>query len=241
LGQVFICYRHVEPDESLAEGLYQYLSARGLSVFLDKRIQVGRDWSQEIDRQLRASRYLVAFLSEHSIHSDMVLHEVEIAYDMKREGKLMILPVRVAYRDKLPYDLASYLRRIQSISWFQGDSKEKLFARIHEAIRENVSLPGAGDVRLSPPEPPPGKPKNGAATRASKPSKFAVSRKMGALLAEPTKWVTARQRVLLWSTVAVLGLLALLQVAAWGEARRLQHKLRDAPLSELFPLWKRYH
>jgi hypothetical protein len=54
LTQVFISYRHVQPDEGLAEALCTYLEERGLGVFLDKRIRVGLDWA-EIDRQLRAS------------------------------------------------------------------------------------------------------------------------------------------------------------------------------------------
>ena len=72
MSQVFISYRHVEPDERLAEALCAYLEERGLRAFLDKRIEVGLDWIKEIDRQLRASSFLVVLLSEASIRSDMV-------------------------------------------------------------------------------------------------------------------------------------------------------------------------
>ncbi len=75
MNQVFISYRHVPPDEELAERLCAYLQERGLRVFLDKQIKVGLEWAAEIDRQLRASDFFVVFLSEDSIRSDMVRQE----------------------------------------------------------------------------------------------------------------------------------------------------------------------
>jgi len=63
VSQVFLSYRHVPPDEELAEGLCAYLTERGLRVFIDKQIQVGLDWVAEIDRQLRASDSFVVLLS----------------------------------------------------------------------------------------------------------------------------------------------------------------------------------
>lgn len=56
MGQTFISYRHVEPDESLARALVAALEARGLPVFIDERIEVGTRWVAEIERQIRGSR-----------------------------------------------------------------------------------------------------------------------------------------------------------------------------------------
>jgi len=141
MSQVFISYRHGQPDEALVEGLERYLSTQGIPVFVDKRIKPGRDWALEIDRQLRASRHLVVFLSENSISSNMVRQEVKTAYELRREGKMTILPVRVAFEGELPYDLASYLNRIQCVAWRPGDSEENLFAQLIAAIREGDPLP----------------------------------------------------------------------------------------------------
>lgn len=141
MSQVFLSYRHVPPDEHLAEGLCAYLEERGLRVFIDKQIRIGLDWVAEIDRQLRASDSFVVFLSEGSIRSDMVRQEIQTAHEIRQEGKMVIFPVRLGFEGKLPYDLASYLNRIQYALWKPGDPAEKLFALLHAAITEGASLP----------------------------------------------------------------------------------------------------
>ncbi len=142
MSQIFLSYRHVLPDEHLAEGLCAFLEARGLRVFLDKQIKVGLDWVAEIDRQLRASDRFVVLLSEASIRSDMVRQEIQTAYELRQAGTMQIFPVRLGFEGKLPYDLASYLNRIQYALWNPGDSETKLFTLLHEAIRfgEAVSV-----------------------------------------------------------------------------------------------------
>lgn len=141
MGQVFLSYRHVQPDEDLADQLCAYLVTQGLPVFQDKQIRIGLDWVAEIDRQLRASTALVVLLSEASVRSDMVRQEVQTAYELRREGKMAILPIRVAFAGDLPYDLASYLNRIQYTRWKPGDSAEVLGAQIHAALTDGAALP----------------------------------------------------------------------------------------------------
>jgi hypothetical protein len=143
VSQIFLSYRHVPRDEELAEGLYAYLQARGLRVFLDKQIQVGLEWVAEIDRQIRASNAFVVLLSEDSIRSDMVRQEIATAHKLLLAGKMSIFPVRIGFEGKLPYDLASYLNRIQYALWHPGDPQEKLFALLHRAIIGSASLPVA--------------------------------------------------------------------------------------------------
>ena len=143
MSQIFLSYRHVPPDEELAEGLCAYLQERGLRVFIDKQIEVASDWVVEIDRQLRASNVFVVFLSEASIRSDMVRQEVRTAHELLQEGKMTLVPVRLGLEGKLPYDLASFLYRIQYALWHPGDSEAKLFALLHAAISKRASLPVA--------------------------------------------------------------------------------------------------
>lgn len=143
MSQVFISYRHVPPDEQLAEQLCVHLEERGLRVFIDKQIRVGLDWVAEIDRQLRDSAFFVVFLSEASIRSDMVRQEVQTAHELQLDGKLAIFPIRVGFQGKLPYDLASYLNRIQYTLWHPGDSEAELFTLLHAAITGGASLPVA--------------------------------------------------------------------------------------------------
>jgi hypothetical protein len=54
---------------------------------------------------------------------------------------MRIFPVRVGFEGKLPYDLASYLNRIQYKLWRPGDSEAELFDLVHTAITGGASLP----------------------------------------------------------------------------------------------------
>lgn len=149
MRQVFLSYRHVPPDEQLAERLCGHLEKQGLRVFLDKQIRFGFDWVEEIDRQLRASDAFVVFLSSESIRSDMVRQEVQTAYELRRAGKMQIFPIRVGFEGELPYDLASYLNRIQYKLWNPGDSETELFDLVHAAITGGTPLPGAPSLEDS--------------------------------------------------------------------------------------------
>lgn len=86
MSQVFLSYRHIPPDEELAQGLCAYLAERGLRVFLDKQIRIGLDWVAEIDRQLRASESFVVFLSEDSIRSEIETLRLDEPTDPPIEG-----------------------------------------------------------------------------------------------------------------------------------------------------------
>lgn len=151
MSQIFLSYRHVPPDEELAEGLCAYLQERGLHVFIDKQILTGSDWVEEIGRQLHASDSFVVLLSEGSIRSDMVRREIRTAYELWQQGKMTIFPVRLGFEGELPYDLDSYLSRIQYALWHPRDPAEKLFALLHAAITARAALPvepSSGDTAV---------------------------------------------------------------------------------------------
>jgi hypothetical protein len=71
----------------------------------------------------------------------MVRQEVQTAHELRQEGKMAIFPVRLGFQGKLPYDLGSYLNRIQYALWDPGDAEAELFALLHSAITEEASLP----------------------------------------------------------------------------------------------------
>ena len=130
VAEVFISYRHVKPDEDLAVELARYLSEHHLSCFVDTQLQIGQKWVEEIDRELRACRAFVVFLSSESLRSDMVREEVRLASDFDKQ----IFPVRVGYEGALPYDLGSYLNPIQYRLW----NPDQPFAPICNAIVEGI-------------------------------------------------------------------------------------------------------
>ena len=97
-ARIFISYkRGVEPDEPIAEALFQALSQEH-EVFIDQTMTVGTRWAERIEAEIRQSDFLISLLSAHSVHSEMVLGEVETAHHLsKKQGRPTILPIRLNY------------------------------------------------------------------------------------------------------------------------------------------------
>ena len=143
---VFLSYRHVEPDESLAVGLHQAFEAAGVETFIDQQMLVGTRWVEEIERRIRAARFFVVLLSEHSIRSDMVRKEAQLAHSLlDRDPAICILPVRVAFEGELPYDLGAYLDGIQYARWSRNEPVASLAEQLLRAMRNDGALPEPGD------------------------------------------------------------------------------------------------
>ena len=104
---------------------------------------VGEKWTEEIEHHIRTSDFFIVLLSQESIRSEMVVEEVKRAYERTKPptDSLTILPVRVAFRGDLPYDLAAYLGRIQYASWGKGASFKAIGDQLVAAIEKRVALP----------------------------------------------------------------------------------------------------
>jgi hypothetical protein len=80
MAKIFISYkRNVEPDTPVAIAVYESLQ-QDHEVFIDTTIQVGEKWAERIEKAIQESDYLISFLSEHSMNSEMVIAEIETAY-----------------------------------------------------------------------------------------------------------------------------------------------------------------
>ncbi|MEM8503141.1 MAG: AAA-like domain-containing protein [Cyanobacteria bacterium P01_D01_bin.1] len=134
-SRIFISYkRGVEPDEPIARAVYEALTAEH-DVFLDQTMPVGAPWAERIEQALQRSDFLIIFLSAQSVHSEMVLGEVEMAHRlMKTSGRPMILPVRLGYRDPYVYPLSAYLNPINWALWETPADTLGLLAELKRAI-----------------------------------------------------------------------------------------------------------
>jgi AAA-like domain/TIR domain len=119
VSKVFISYRHVKPDESLAVFLKTHLETNGHAPFVDTEIDVGEKWVNAIERNLRSADVFLVLLSKDSILSDMVRKEIALAHEITKipGRRLKIFPVRVNFEGKLPYDIGAYLDPIQYLPW----------------------------------------------------------------------------------------------------------------------------
>ncbi|MBV9791825.1 MAG: AAA-like domain-containing protein [Chloroflexi bacterium] len=160
--RIFISYkRDSDPDETVARQVFEALQARHY-VFIDRAMRVGARWGDMIEAELRRADYLIVFLSEHSIHSEMVKGEIETAHQLAREqgGHPIILPVRVAYREPFKYPLSTYLDHINWAFWSGPADTPHVIAQLEDAIAGVELRPAAPSaIQFGPPSrlpaPPP--------------------------------------------------------------------------------------
>lgn len=145
--KVFISYRHTEPDQRLALALANALQRINIAYFIDQRLTTGMAWQEQICTELDACTHFIVLVSEDSALSAMVRQEITHADRRRKQGKCVILPVRVAFRGALPTDIATILDPIQYSSWEPDGSAEDLADELIAVIR--------GGARAARPAPPP--------------------------------------------------------------------------------------
>jgi len=148
MPEVFVSYRHVEPDASIAAELEQCLAAHGVSVFRDTQIRVGDEWPASIENNLKGSRTLVVLLSQASADSANVRDEVRRAHKLG----LGILPVRIDFAGELPYSISPLLSDKQTLSWSRGRTGaicDEILAAVKSAGTQREAAAG-GMAELEP-------------------------------------------------------------------------------------------
>jgi|GEM_PF-1551540 len=88
MADVFISYSR--EDRECAELLARALSERGWVVWWDRHINVGRSFSETIERELDRARCVVVLWSRHSVQSEWVQNEAAEA-----AGRKALVPVRI--------------------------------------------------------------------------------------------------------------------------------------------------
>jgi len=135
MAKIFISYkRNTEPDTPVASAVYDALRS-GHEVFIDTTIQVGQNWAEQIQQAIKESDYLISFLSASSVHSEMVVAEIETAHHHeKAHDKPKILPVRLNYNESLVYPLSAYLNPLQWAIWNNDKDTPRLIEELIQAI-----------------------------------------------------------------------------------------------------------
>src|ERR1044071_728145 len=135
--RIFISYkRDTEPDVPVARQICNTLRQEGHEVFIDRDLTVGARWAERIEDEMRRSDFLITLLSEHSVHSEMVRGEGEMAYNFgqRPEGRPRILPVRLAYREPFANPLSAWLNPINWALWDSPDDTPRLLDELLLAI-----------------------------------------------------------------------------------------------------------
>lgn len=153
-SRIFISYkRSAEPDEEVALQVYEALKQTH-DVFIDQvSIEVGANWAKRIDCELRRADFLISFLSASSVHSEMVLGEIEKAHHLSKEkdsnGRPAILPIRLAYTEDFYYPLSAYLNHLNWASWCRHEDTVRIIEKIKRAISSGEFF--SDSLRAAPP------------------------------------------------------------------------------------------
>jgi hypothetical protein len=134
--RIFISYkRNVDPDESLALQIFQALKQQH-TVFIDQTMQIGTRWVECIKEEISQAYFIIGLLSAQSINSEMVEAEISLAHDLAKQqnGRPIILPVRVAYREPFQYPLSAYLNHINWAFWENVEDTQRLINELKQAI-----------------------------------------------------------------------------------------------------------
>ncbi len=138
LAVAILYRRNVEPDEALMRRIEAELAARGHQVFVDRHIPIGVDWANEINEKVRRADVVIPLLSARSVQSEMLAWELQSAHDeaQRRDGLPRILPVRVAFKDPFPPELAVILDRLQYFLWRGPQDDDRLVKQLLAALHE---------------------------------------------------------------------------------------------------------
>src|SRR5262245_44845946 len=102
---IFISY--ARPDQETALELYEWLTKRGYSVWIDARkLKPGQNWDHEIRRALDASSFVLIILSKNSKDKrGYVQREIKIALDKLYEklvDDIFLIPVLLDGMAEIP-------------------------------------------------------------------------------------------------------------------------------------------
>ncbi|MGI0487546.1 AAA-like domain-containing protein [Pantanalinema rosaneae CENA516] len=126
--QIFISYRHQEPDRTLANQLSQAITAAGHQAiitvpddFFSEPVPIDR-WLTQIYAHLQQCDYFLLLLSPQAAVSEMVIEElrqVTLLQAISPNRRPIVLPIRLGYLpdDRLNHDLRNYLQDIRSLTW----------------------------------------------------------------------------------------------------------------------------
>ena len=128
MKKIFISYSH--KDHIFANAIARFLIRRGYQVWIDsKQLQVGANWSEDIDEAVKQADYVFGILSADSVRRPEVIRELCIALNQKKEQFLVITIGRIHH------------------SWFFNSRSPKVSALLnHIKTYQHIEFNGRGDI-----------------------------------------------------------------------------------------------
>lgn len=134
--RIFVSYkRDVLPDEPLVKQITMALQGQH-TIFLDRNMPVGTVWAQRIEQEIKQADFMIVFISEHAINSEMLRAETELAYKLYRNtGRPTIIPVRLNFVSPFQYPLSKFLNDFNWAVWNDEHDTPRLIDELGSALR----------------------------------------------------------------------------------------------------------
>jgi len=145
--EVFIS--HAKEDIELAEQLYDYLSEKGYSPWLDKKkLRVGANWDFEIKKALKESTYVIILLSSISVKKRGYIQK-EFKYaleysESKLDDDIYIIPILL---DKC--DVPDQLSKFQWLEVENDRFKESILESLNFQRQKYLGSLSADSIKLN--------------------------------------------------------------------------------------------
>lgn len=117
---VFLSY--ARSDAETVDRIASDLKTEGINVWLDReRLRPGDLWAQQIEEALKATEFLVVFISKASLKSKWVTHEFTAAFSkLQSTGGSRLIPVLLEEVTELPLPLAQIQYADFTKSYYAG-------------------------------------------------------------------------------------------------------------------------
>ncbi len=141
---IFISHSHREPDESIANSMFDLFEKSGAQPKLDpKNISM----NERLEQAIYNCDYFVVLLSERSLMDEMVVEEIKMV-TKHTESKKMIFPVRLnlPVGINMNYDVAEYLRKIPDYSWTSERDTPVIVQEILQVMENARKIKKSGKI-----------------------------------------------------------------------------------------------
>jgi hypothetical protein len=128
MPDIFISYAH--EDLERVRPIVKELEERGWRVFWDKKIPAGQQWHLYIAKALTASHCVIVVWSRHSILSDSVIEEAQIA---KTKG--LLVPLRL---DSVELPLGFGLIQAPDLSEWKNNTHDSEFLQLMDVVASKI-------------------------------------------------------------------------------------------------------
>jgi serine/threonine protein kinase len=126
--------RHEEFDEYVVRILEEHLKSV-YEVFIDRSASIGIEWAREIETKICGADTVVVLLSAASVGSEMLAHQMEIAYEASRGGnKPRFLPIRVQFDGTLAEPFHRILNSVPLLHWTGPQDDQRLQNEVARAL-----------------------------------------------------------------------------------------------------------